>query len=327
MVADLVETLRPTARDIEKVLIVGNTVMHHLFCDIDVCPLAGAPFETREPELRCFRAAELGWNVASNPPVCFLPCLASFIGSDILAGILATGMHRHHTPMVLIDLGTNGEIALGDRERILLASTAAGPAFEGGRISMGMRATTGAIDSVSAENARLTCHVIGGGEPRGICGSGLVDAVAVGLENGLVLPSGRLSETANPLQVAPTVALTQTDIRQLQLAKAAIAAGLKILRRRFAEDECRDAPIYLAGAFGNYVNRTSAGRIGLIDRREENIHAAGNTALLGAKMALFENDLLETEFAEIRRCVQHVALATDRRFLESFVEETLFPDW
>ena len=308
---------------LDTIVVAGNTVMHNLFCGIDVTPLSQAPFEPHDAGLQTFRAKELGWRLDGNPAVHFLPCLGGFVGSDILCGVLATKMHERDSPIVLVDLGTNGEIVVGNRERILCASTAAGPAFEGGRISMGMRATTGAVSEVWTENGHLRCRVLGDGAPRGICGSGLVDTVAAGLDLGLIAPSGRLADGA-PILLAPPVTLLQEDVRQLQLAKAAIAAGIRILRERFGGAACGDVPIYLAGAFGNYVNRTSARRIGLIQAPEEQIEPAGNTALLGAKMALFGNPD-ENDFREIRARIEHVSLATDPTFQEIFIEETAFP--
>ena len=158
----------------------------------------------------------------------FLPCLGSFVGSDILAGLLATKLHESERLAALIDLGTNGEIVVGNRERMLCASTAAGPAFEGARISMGMRAATGAISEVRVRDGGLECHVLGNVAPRGICGSGLVDAVAAGLELGWISPKGRLAN-GDSLALAGPVSLNQWDVRELQLAKGAIAAGLRIL--------------------------------------------------------------------------------------------------
>jgi len=219
--------------------------------------------------------------------------------------------------------GTNGEILIGNRGRMICASTAAGPAFEGGRISMGMRATTGAISEVTIAESSLRCRVIGDVAPRGVCGSGLVDAVAAGLELGLIDPSGRLTTGAGRLDLAPPVTLTQGDVRELQLAKGAIAAGMRILRKRFGRDADRTVPVYLAGAFGNYVNRAGARRIGLIDAPLENIEPAGNTALLGAKLALFEAD---DDFGAIRGRVEHLSLASDPEFQEVFIAETAFPD-
>jgi uncharacterized 2Fe-2S/4Fe-4S cluster protein (DUF4445 family) len=318
----LIEELLPAAHGaIRKVVIVGNTAMHHLFCGIDVEPLSHVPFETTRDGLERFRAAELGWQVPGDPVVEFLPCLGGFVGSDILAGLLATRMHESGGLVGLIDLGTNGEIAFGTRERILCASTAAGPAFEGGRITMGMQAATGAISEVRVVEGRLECRVLGGAAPRGLCGSGLVDAVAAGLELGLISPSGRLSNGGAAFAICPPVALAQSDIRELQLAKGAIAAGIRIVLDLLGRSEVEVERLYLAGAFGNYINRASARRIGLIDFPEEKIEPAGNTALLGAKLALFG-----TPFEGVRRRVEHLSLAADRRFQEIYVEEMAFPE-
>ena len=313
-----------SADTIDRVVITGNTVMHHLFCAVGVEPLSHYPFETTEGGLRVFSARELGWDLRGDPPVGFLPCLGEFVGSDILCGVLATRMHERDEVTVLVDLGTNGEIVAGNRRRMLCASTAAGPAFEGGRIGMGMRAATGAISEVAVEDGRFRCRVVGDVSPRGICGSGLVVAVAAGLEIGLVQPSGRLAQ-GRPLELAAPVTLSQNDIRQLQLAKAAIAAGIRIIKRRFGGNACEGAPIYLAGAFGNYVNRKSACRIGLVRAPVERIESAGNTALLGAKMALFAPDPRE-DFGQIRSRIEHVSLAADPEFQKTFVDEMAFPE-
>ncbi len=323
MLTKLMATARLEEPRLETVVLTGNTVMHHLFCGIDLEPLAGAPFETPALGERRFRARELGWQLPGDPVVIFLPCLGGFVGSDILCGILATKMHESATLFLLCDLGTNGEIVLGNRERMICVSTAAGPAFEGGRISMGMRATTGAIHEVTAGEGGLHCRVLGDVEPRGLCGSGLVDAVAAGLELGWIEPSGRL-ELGRSLPLAPPVELSQGDIRQLQLAKAAIATGLQVLRARFALAEDASLPTYLAGAFGNYVSRTSARRIGLLTGPEEAIHPAGNTALLGAKIALFSSEA-DAGFAELRRRIEHLPLAADPEFEDAYVGALAFP--
>jgi uncharacterized 2Fe-2S/4Fe-4S cluster protein (DUF4445 family) len=293
-----------------RMTVVGNTVMQHLFCGLDVTPLSHRPFE---PEPRSLAPIPL------DSITRFLPSLGGFVGSDILAGILATRMLESEHLTALIDLGTNGEIAIGGRERIVCASTAAGPAFEGGRISMGMRAATGAISEVDVKDGRLDCHVLGKGKARGICGSGLVDAVAAGLDLDLVAPNGRLISA--PLRLAPPVALTQRDIRELQMAKAATAAGVEVLLRRLGARLEEIRTVYLAGAFGNYVNRASARRIGLIEFPLEAIEQAGNTALLGAKLALFR----DFDYDQIRRRIEHVPLAEDPEFMETYVAKMAFP--
>ena len=309
--------------EIADIVVVGNTVMHHFFCGIDAEPLAHYPFEPAEGGLQTFRSSALGWKHAGDSLVRFLPCLGGFVGSDVLAGILAAKLTEHDDLVGLIDLGTNGEIVIGNKDGLLCASTAAGPAFEGAKISMGMRASTGAISQVTVNGDGVHCHVIGDGAPRGLCGSGLVDAVAAGLELGVIATSGRFSNGESSWMLAPPVALTQNDIRELQLAKAAIAAGIKLLMQRKGAKEL--TRLYLAGAFGNYIDRASAQRIGLIDFPPERVEAAGNTALLGAKLALFSLDSEDGSYAGVRRRVEHVALNADPSFQDVFVEELAFP--
>ena len=195
----------------------------------------------------------------------FAHCLGGFVGSDILAGILATGMTGSDDLVALVDLGTNGEIAIGNRQGMVCASTAAGPAFEAGSIRMGMRAATGAIAHVSLSDGGLKATVIGDVEARGICGSGLVDAVAAGLAGRAILSSGRIANGSKLFPVSGPVVLYQADIRELQLAKAAIASGFKLLLKRLSANVSDLKCIYLAGAFGNYVQIESAIRIGLFE--------------------------------------------------------------
>ncbi len=318
-------TLRPSeAPTVSRIVVVGNTVMHHLFCGISVEPLSRYPFEPSSPGAKAFSARDLAWDLPGNPQVLFLPCLGGFVGSDILAGILATKLHETKALAALVDLGTNGEIVIGNREQMLCASTAAGPAFEGARISMGMRAATGAISEVHLEDGRLHCHVLGDGAARGICGSGLVDAVAVGLDLGRLRPNGRLVQGDN-LELLPPVSLTQWDIRELQLAKGAIAAGFRLLLEQWGAGMHDLTQVYLAGAFGNYINQASARRIGLLAFPPEKVKPAGNTALLGAKLALFGGLEHGGSYPEILRKVRHVALNEDPHFQETYVEEMSFP--
>ncbi len=322
LVEELLADAATPCGTLRKVVMVGNTVMHHLFCGLSVDPLSHVPFEPVELGEQTFTSRELGWKTPGE--VRFLPCLGGFVGSDILAGIRATGIHESDLPAALIDLGTNGEIVVGNRTRMLCASTAAGPAFEGARISMGMRAATGAISEVSWEGGKFHCRVLGNAPPRGICGSGLVDAVAAALGAGLIQRTGKLDQGPS-LPLASSVALTQKDVRELQLAKGAIAAGFRILLQRWgvqAEDLSR---VWLAGAFGNYISRPSARRIGLLNFEVDKIEPAGNTALRGAKLALFGGSDTNRAEAKIQALVRHVSLNEDERFQEVFVEEMQFP--
>lgn len=313
------------ADQLSRVVLVGNTVMHHLFSGIDAAPLSVYPFEPKESGLRLFKPRELGWSLSESATVSFLPCLGGFVGSDILAGILATRLHETTHLNALVDLGTNGEIVVGNRDRLLCTSTAAGPAFEGARISMGMRAATGAISEVKVKNGGLVCHTLGNATPRGLCGSGLVDATAAGLQLGWITNRGRLTRGEH-LPLAGQVTLNQRDIRELQLAKGAIAAGLKVLLNRWGASTDDLVNVFLAGAFGNYVDQESARRIGLLNVPEEKIQAAGNTALLGAKMALFSATAGDWAYAPLLAKTESVSLKEDPGFQEAYVDEMLFPD-
>jgi len=307
------------ASQVAEVLLVGNTVMHHLFCGLDVEPLSHVPFASPQLAERCFTPSELGWDFPAVCIVRFARCIGGFVGSDILAGIVAAGIARSDALAVLVDLGTNGEIAIGNRNGIVCASTAAGPAFEAGSIRMGMRAVTGAIAYVALADHTLRPTVIGNVAPRGICGSGLVDAVAAGLRLGQILSNGRVAGDAKIFPVAPPVVLHQSDIRELQLAKGAIAAGFRLLLKRLRADVRALHAVHLAGAFGNYVQIESALRIGLLEAPHSIIHAAGNTALRGAKMLLLAGE-------PTLPAIEHVSLAADPAFQDEFADCMAFPE-
>lgn len=324
MTAALLESHASRAGEVRRVILVGNTVMHHLFCGLEVGALSHSPFDSPHLGLQEMRPDELGWPLSDEVRVQFLPCLGGFVGSDILAGVLATGLHEETGLAALVDLGTNGEMVVGNRDLLLCASTAAGPAFEGARIAMGMRAATGAISSVRVVDGQFECHTLGQVDPHGICGSGLVDAVACGLELGRITASGRLQAGTN-LALCSSVGLHQRDIRELQLAKGAIAAGLRILTGQLGAGLGDIERVHLAGAFGNYIDRTSAERIGLLPVAKERVVAAGNTALLGAKMALLAWPADDLEFRLLRARIQHVGLHEDPAFQEVYVEEMSFP--
>jgi len=294
---------------LREVLLAGNTAMHHLFCGLDVEPLTHAPFVSPTLGACRFADAELGW----PGPAEFLPCLGGFVGSDLLCGIVATHLDQQTQPCALLDIGTNGEVVVGSAQGILCASTAAGPAFEGGRIGAGMRAGAGAIDSVHVRGGGLECHVIGGGAARGICGSGLVDAAACAVELGLIGANGRLRSADKRLPLDGGVALAQADIRELQLAKGAMAAGLSMLAAGGVEKVC------LAGAFGNYIRQSSARAIGLLPE-EVPVEPVGNSALRGARMLLLAPSTRQFRIRKVRDLSRHVELAADPDFQYLYAE-------
>ena len=306
--------------EIAQVVLVGNTVMHHLFCGHDLEPLSHVPFASPHLGERRFQAHEMDWPLPEHCTIWFAPCIGGFVGADILAGITASGMTRSDDLVALIDLGTNGEIAIGNRHGVVCASTAAGPAFEAGAIRMGMRAATGAVSHVSLVNGAMHATVIGDVPPRGICGSGLVDAVAAGLHSGAILASGRIAHLTKSIPIADPVVLYQSDVRELQLAKGAIAAGFKLLLKHIGADVRDLKKVYLAGAFGNYVQIDSALAIGLFTAPKEVIHAAGNTALRGAKMLLLRRE--DPDLPPI----EHISLAAEPCFQDEFADSMAFPE-
>jgi len=313
--------LHGSSMNIQKIILVGNTAMHHLFCGFDVKPLSQYPFESTNLGTKVFHPAELGWDMDPKTEITFMPSIGSFVGSDILAGIFATKLHMSDSFKVLIDLGTNGEIVAGNKETIICASTAAGPAFEGARITMGMTASTGAISSITNRGKKFHCHTIGNVNPSGICGSGIIDAMAVFLEKGLMSDFGDILSGEKQIFLEKEVFINQQDIREVQLAKAAIAAGLEILYKNLGISHDHIDELYIAGGFGNFINLSNALMIGLLNLPEDKIRKMGNTALIGAKMFLFNNF---NKIKEILKITRHISLESDPEFQELYIQNMLF---
>lgn len=306
---------------LERMVIVGNSVMQHFFCGHDIRPLSFFPFESPHLKRMTLSPEELGWDLKIKQQVDFYPSIGSFVGSDILAGILATGMHRKDSFTALIDLGTNGEIVIGNKDRLLCASTAAGPAFEGAKISQGMQATTGAISSIEAGGEGWNCSVIGNVPSRGICGSGLFDAIALFLDKGLIGEFGEIVSGEQEIALDSTVSLSQKDIQEFQLGKAAISAGFEILLRKLGIGTEAISDVYIAGGFGNYLNLKNVIRVGMHHFPEEVLHKLGNSALIGAKMFLFEGPDFPQGILDL---CEHVSLEAEPGFQDIFIENLGF---
>ena len=301
---------------LERVVLVGNTVMQHFFAGSDSRPLAFYPFESPDLGSKRFSAFELEWKINCKE-ITFYPSIGSFVGSDILAGICATGMWMHSEYTILVDLGTNGEIVVGNRDKLLCASTAAGPAFEGAKISMGMLATTGAISSVKGDGKGISCRVIGNVPATGICGSGLFDAVAVLFEKGLLGNFGEILSGDASVALTDRVHLTAGDIQEFLLAKAAIDAGISILLRKLELGLADISRIYFSGAFGSYINLKNMARLSMMNFPEERFRKLGNSALIGAKMFLFsDEDLTDSILSR----TSHVNLESEPDFQDVFIE-------
>jgi uncharacterized 2Fe-2S/4Fe-4S cluster protein (DUF4445 family) len=306
--------------EIAKVTIVGNTVMQHIFSGLPVNSLSFYPFNSPDLGAQKFTRAELKWDLPGNTEIQFYPSIGSFVGSDILAGIAATKMTKNENYTVLIDLGTNGEIVVGNRDKIICASTAAGPAFEGAKISQGMRATTGAISSVIFENGELKTHVIGNVTAKGICGSGLIDVMAILLNREEIGMFGEINSGEDKMKLTKQVSITQQDIREFQLAKAAIAAGTQILLNQLGITYNDIDNVFIAGGFGNFLNIDNVIRTGLIECAAEKIVKLGNTALIGAKMFLFEDEEI---IQNILSKTTHINLEADPNFQDIYIDKMM----
>ena len=261
---------------------VGNPAMQQLFLGILPENLAQIPFD---PVLTTAEAVSAKPYLPGfeNALLLIVPDIAGFAGADTLSGVLATGIHQAEELSLLVDIGTNGEMVLGNRHRMVACSTAAGPALEGANIHFGMGGRTGAIDHVWLEDGNIEYSVIGNCKPIGICGSGLIDAVAVALNQGLLNERGRILTDDRLLHLTEEIYLTQEDIRQVQMAKGAIAAGISMMAAHLGVTLQDIQNVYLAGAFGSYMRSSSACRIGLLPvELEEKIQSVGNAAGSGA---------------------------------------------
>ena len=334
---------------IYEVVAAGNTTMNHLFLGFPVKQLGQAPYEAYSTEPHDRKAAELGIDINSCGNVHTIPNIAGFVGADTVAVGLAVGMDSTEKMTLAIDIGTNGELILGTKDRMYAASCAAGPAMEGARIKQGSRAMPGAIERVVFADGDVDVDVIGGCPANSICGSGLIDAVAILLNLGIIDQTGRFVERSQleaklPDTVLsriieqgdepgfvlagqnskPAVILTQRDVRETQLAKAAIRAGTKLLQKKLGLQDSDIEQILLAGAFGNYIQRESALRIGLLpDIELEKIHFVGNAASTGAEMVLLSAECRQIA-AKLARKIEYVEIAHETDFQMVFAESLLF---
>jgi uncharacterized 2Fe-2S/4Fe-4S cluster protein (DUF4445 family) len=311
-------------KDILEISIAGNTAMEHLFCGIDPSPLAQLPFEPNWRGGKSIKASQLGIQINPDGVIYIFPIIGGFVGGDISAGMLAVDLLNQPQPLLMLDVGTNGEIVLVKDNKIFAASTAAGPAFEGAGISCGMRAMNGAIEKVKFENGRFICNVIGNAKPVGICGSGLIDMAAEFLNAGVVDCTGRMN--SEEFELAPNVKITQRDIRQLQLAVGAIRAGVSIMLKK-ADIKSSDLKrVLVAGGFGSFIRRNHAQRIGLLpaDIAHEKISFVGNTSLAGAKMALLSLEARK-KTQDLADSAEHIELSADFDFQNEFANAMIFP--
>ena len=304
--------------DIVRIVMAGNACMHHLFLELPVDTLVRAPYVPKVKDTVKTKASGCGIYVCQNAQLIWLPNIGGFVGADTTACMLAAEFDKREELTLMVDIGTNGEMVLGNREGYTVCSTAAGPAFEGAKITCGMRGSDGAIDHVYLENGEVKFHVIGDGKPAGICGSGLLDAVHCLLQTGWIREDGYMKESWH---FSDEVFLCQKDVRELQLAKAAIAAGVQLLCRKRGCPIEEIRTLLLAGAFGNYLDPDSACGIGLLPEvLRDRIVPVGNAAGAGARLAV----LSEREFARAEDMASKAGfleLATEPDFMDVYVDE------
>jgi uncharacterized 2Fe-2S/4Fe-4S cluster protein (DUF4445 family) len=344
------------ATDISDLVIVGNTTMHHLLLGIDTQPLSQAPYTPALHEALDIRARDMGLTaVAEGAYVHLLPIVASFVGADHMAAILAEAPHEQDEVWLLVDVGTNAELVLGNRHKLICTSTPTGPAFEGAHVEYGMRAAEGAIERIEIDPDTLEPHfkLIGwpdwlpGGDDtpkaRGICGSGIIDGVAELFRAGLCGPDGRLRDVPSPnlrrgeegkpteyviaweheTTIGRDIVITQDDVRQIQLAKAPLYVAAHYLLDAFGLE--RPDRILLAGGFGSHIDPAKAMLLGMLpDCPLDRVHGVGNSAGDGARIALLNHDKRQ-EARDILQRIQRIELPIQPDFQDRFMAALYFP--
>ena len=351
LIDELCKEAHVSSSNLYEICVAGNTTMNHIFLQLPVKQLGEAPYQAYSLEACDLDAAKMGLHLNPCANVHTIENIAGFVGADTTAAALAAGMDSMEKMSLLVDIGTNGELVIGVKGRLLAASCAAGPALEGARISQGSRAVEGSIEGVAVSDDDISLEVIGGGAGTSICGSGLIDAMAVLLDLGIVDQTGRFADkddlagklsekildrivlsnnqpafilAANKDNDNKPVMFTQKDIRQTQLAKAAIRAGIIFLQKKMGVADSQIDQILLAGAFGNYIDRKSALRIGLLPSIPiDKVHFVGNAAGTGCQMVLLSTDYRKIS-AQLVKEIEYIEIANELEFQTVFADALLF---
>ncbi len=343
---NLLEKTGVSSKEVYEMTVVGNTAMHHIF--LGICPkyVALAPYAPAMKSGIDVKAQELGVNINPNGNIHVLPVIGGFVGADTVAVILATGIHQRDELCMALDIGTNTEVVLGNKSNILAVSCASGPAFEGAHIKYGMRAASGAIERVKIDPKTLEVEyqTIDDIKPYGICGSAMVDILAEMLKAGIInisgafnknIKSSRLRQGENGFEfvlawkdetsIGKDITVTQRDIREIQLAKAAIHTGCTILMQKLNISKSDIDMLFIAGAFGSYIDPKSARTIGMYPEISLNkVQIVGNAAGTGARMALVSKSIRE-EAEEISRKVRYIELGAEPDFQAEFLNSHFLP--
>jgi uncharacterized 2Fe-2S/4Fe-4S cluster protein (DUF4445 family) len=347
LVRDLAADAGIDPADIASVCIAGNSTMLHLLAGVAPAAIASAPFIPGFTGRLTLRAAELGLDSTPNAAAILLPSVSGYVGADIVAGIMAVGMADRDERALFIDIGTNGEMAFGGKSGLLCCSTAAGPAFEGAVMERGSGGIGGAVDSVWVSGGSIGYSTIGSLPAIGLCGSGIIDALAAFLDLGLIDDTGRILDADEAGSLAPETAalrgesesgvrlyvdrerdlyLSQADVREAQLAKAAMAAGIDVLAKRAGVSLADIDRVYLAGGFGSFIDSASAVRIGLLPAEVgDRIVVAGNTSGAGAAACCLSAARL-AECDRVRAACSYVELSASAEFNDAYIERMMFPE-
>ena len=338
LIAQVCQRVDAQPNHIHEAVLGGNTCMLHIVAAVDPAPLGRAPYTPSLTGGSYMQSRDLGLTIADHGLVYLPPVVSGFVGADITAGVLATDLHRREETILLLDIGTNGEMVLAHAGELWATSTAAGPAFEGVNITCGMRASNGAIDSVSAQKGGgSVVHTIGDAPAVGICGSGLIDLVSSLVQCGAIGKNGRFEPTVLPgvgkwdddagrrmLRVTGDIVLTQKDVRQVQLAKAAIRVGLEVLLASARVNVSDVKRVLVAGSFGYHLRPDSLVGAGLLPPRlAARVEAAGNTCKSGA-VTLLTSDSARHELSAVAKRTRSVELSNDDAFNRRFVSHMAF---
>ncbi len=335
-IRNLCKRIQIPRRQIYEVVVVGNSTMRDIFFDLDVQSIGERPYKSvtenellrgdRETTALNVAARDLGLRVFPGANVYGGPLIASHVGADVAADLLAIAMDREDKVVMLIDVGTNTEVVVGNRNRMMAASCPAGPAFEGGEITYGMPGYEGAVESVKLQDGKVKWRTIGDAPPLGICGSGLIDLLAELRRTGAMTKLGVFVDQRQDFEFVPGkgMSLSRADISALAQAKAANFCGQQIVIRRYGLPVEQIDKVYLAGGFANYIDIESARAIGFIpDVPEERIVKIGNAALQGATVLLLSKDLRQW-MERTAKQIQHIELETTEDFFDFFVEGCMF---
>ena len=344
LIAGLVKKREISREEIDIIVAAGNTTMSHLLMGLTPCSIRLDPYVPTADEFPQIRASEIGIHINPRGILEVMPCVASYVGGDIVAGVLASGISENEAVKCLIDIGTNGEIAIGNQDWLVCCSASAGPAFEGGGTRCGMRATDGAIEKVAIRDGELHYETIGGKKPRGICGSGLIDCIYELVRNNIIGQDGKFDRQredarlniedgipeyiiayAHETETAAHVVITESDIDNLIKSKGAVFAAIKSLMDYIGLGFDTIDTLYVAGGFGSFLNIPKSVAIGLLpDIPLEKIKFIGNSSLTGARACLLSADAFET-CLNISRSMTNIELSTHQPFTDEYIAALFLP--